>query len=222
MQRADSHDDELLGARAGLSSPRIIPADIDAPVRHSPPPSAHHGQVHVYDDIEEQDNPLPLWWLTTFAGTVVFALGYFYYFQVFHSAMTPLDELDAEIAVDHARKVAQGKASNEVSPEALVALSHDARAVSEGAATFASTCAACHGAAGEGKIGPNLTDASWLHGGKPEAIYKTISEGVAPKGMPAWGPTLGARKTQQVAAFVLSIKGTKAAGGKAPQGEIEP
>jgi cytochrome c oxidase cbb3-type subunit 3 len=181
-----------------------------------------HGQVHVYDDIEEHDNPLPLWWLVTFGGTVIFALGYFYYFQVFRSAMTPLDELDAEIAADHARKVASGKADDKVPPEVLVAMSHDSRAVEEGAATFASTCAACHGAAGEGKIGPNLTDTSWLHGGKPENIYKTIAEGVAPKGMPAWAPTLGARKTQQVTAYVLSIKGKNVAGGKPPQGEVEP
>jgi cytochrome c oxidase cbb3-type subunit 3 len=205
MARVETHSDEDLAS----ASKKPVPVSSD------------HGQVHVYDDIEEHDNPLPLWWLTTFFGTIVFALGYFYYFQVFHSAQTPLDELDAEVAADHARKVAQGKASGDIAPETLVAMSHDQRAVDEGAATFASTCAACHGAAGEGKIGPNLTDSNWLHGGKPEAIYKTISEGVASKGMPAWGPTLGARKSQQVTAFVLSIKGKNVAGGKAPQGEEE-
>lgn len=177
--------------------------------------------THVYDDIVEMDNPLPRWWLITFIGAVVFSVGYFYYFHTFGTGQTPEDELAAEIEAEHQRKVAMGKAEAGVDPELLASMSHDSRAVAEGAATFASMCTPCHGAAAEGKIGPNLTDAFWIYGGKPEAVYKTISEGVAAKGMPAWGSSLGTRKTQTVTAYVLSLKGTNAPGGKAPQGEEE-
>jgi cytochrome c oxidase cbb3-type subunit 3 len=37
--------------------------------------------------------------------------------------------------------------------------------------------------------------------------------------MPAWGKTLGEAKTRSVTAYVLTLKNTKVAGGKAPQGE---
>ena len=31
---------------------------------------------HVYDGIEEYDNPLPRWWFMLFVGTLIFAIGY--------------------------------------------------------------------------------------------------------------------------------------------------
>ena len=42
------------------------------------------------------------------------------------------------------------------------------------------------------------------HGGLPEQILATISDGVPTKGMPAWGSILGPEKTQAVAAYVVS------------------
>ena len=35
---------------------------------------------HTYDGIQEYDNPMPRWWLLTFAGTVIFSI--IYYFNV--------------------------------------------------------------------------------------------------------------------------------------------
>jgi len=177
-------------------------------------------KTHVYDDIVEMDNPLPRWWLVTFFGTVIFGLGYFYYYETFKIGLSPADELAADQAADIARKVAEAKKHPPMSPEQLLALSNDAAAIADGGATFRQVCSPCHGDSGEGKIGPNLTDKYWIHGGQPENVLKTITSGVPDKGMPAWESTIGPRKTQLVAAYVLSIRG-KNLPGKEPQGTEE-
>jgi len=170
--------------------------------------------VHVYDDIEEEDNHLPNWWLFILYATIVFA---FVYWFVFHTAKlrpTPNEAYKSEVAALVAARIA----ANPESPEAIVALSKDPKAVAEGAEVFRTTCAACHGQQGEGVIGPNLTDRYWIHGAGPADILKTVREGVAAKGMPAWGPILGPERTLRAAAFVLTLKG-KNVPGKAPQGD---
>jgi cytochrome c oxidase cbb3-type subunit 3 len=169
---------------------------------------------HVYDGIVEHDNPLPLWWLLTFYGAIVFAAFYWFHFEGFHVGKSPEEELAVWAAEDAKKKAASGAT---LSAEALAALSKDPTIVAEGKKTFAETCAVCHGELGEGKIGPNLTDATWIHGGAPDKVYTTLVKGVADKGMPAWEAQLGRKKTQSVVAFVVSIRNTNVA-GKAPQG----
>jgi cytochrome c oxidase cbb3-type subunit 3 len=84
---------------------------------------------------------------------------------------------------------------------------------------FASRCATCHGGSGEGKIGPNLTDPYWLHGGQPMQIYRTILEGVPDKGMLAWKMQLPPAQVLAMAAYVTTLQGTNPPRAKAPQGE---
>jgi cytochrome c oxidase cbb3-type subunit 3 len=182
-------------------------------------PSEHQGEHHVYDDIVEHDNPLPLWWLITLYGAILFSAGYYFHFHVFKTAMMPADELAAENTEAAKALLAQGKGA-ELGPDALLAMAQDEKTVKEGQTTFQQMCASCHGDQGEGKIGPNLTDKHWIHGGKPESVYKTVSKGAPEKGMPAWESSLGPRKTQVVTAYVLSLKGKNVA-GKAPQGQEE-
>jgi cytochrome c oxidase cbb3-type subunit 3 len=93
----------------------------------------------------------------------------------------------------------------------------DSPAKELGAQAFVSNCVACHEAKGQGKIGPNLTDATWLHGGDPVSIFKTIRDGAPAKGMPAWGPVLGRGGVTQLTAFVLSLRDTNIP-GKAAEG----
>ncbi len=178
-----------------------------------------HGNVHVYDDIVEHDNKLPLWWQLTLYGAIVFALVYWFgrRLQAFPS---PAQAYEREVAAQRAADAERAKLSP-VNDGMLATLARDPTTVGQGKDVFATTCAPCHRADGGGNIGPNLTDSYWLHGSKPSDIYRTASEGVPAKGMPAWGPQLGDQRVQSVVAYVLSLKNTNVAGGKAPQGELE-
>lgn len=82
-------------------------------------------------------------------------------------------------------------------------------------------CAGCHGFGGTGGMGPNLTDKSWIFGGTPAAIFKSIFEG-RPHGMPSWGTTLPARDIWQLVAYIESLGGAvkPADYQKALQGDV--
>jgi cytochrome c oxidase cbb3-type subunit III len=173
------------------------------------------GIVHVYDDIQEADAQLPRWWLYCLFGTIIFAVGYWFVFQVFRVGDPPVLALQKELAAE--REAALRVA---VSPELILAASQDPLNLAEGKKIYETTCQACHAPGGAGNIGPNLTDKFWLHGGAPERIYTTVRDGVLDKGMPAWGPQLGADRVKVVTAYLLTLKGTELT-GKAPQGTQE-
>lgn len=75
------------------------------------------------------------------------------------------------------------------------------------------TCASCHGQQGAGgPIGPNLADATWLHGdGSLEFIVRIVTAGVpnpkqSPGAMPPMGgASLSADQVRAVAAYVSSL-----------------
>lgn len=168
--------------------------------------------VHEYDGILEADNGLP-WWLTLlFLGTTAFAVLYWFYYQEFEIGSTPLQSY--AVAVE--QKAAKGGV---VTEELLIAMKERPDVVATGRQLYGSNCAPCHGDRGQGTIGPNLTDSSWLHGGGELEIHAVVRDGFAAKGMPAWGPILGPQGVQQVTAFILTLRDTNVP-GKPPQGEM--
>ncbi len=178
--------------------------------------------VHTVDGIEECDNELPNWWLFTLYAAMVFALGYYFYYEVLHSGPDQAEAYQQSVASDRAAAASRARSLGAVTPAVLETLARDPATVREGQAVFATTCVACHGANGGGTIGPNLTDAAWLHGASPTDILRTVSEGVAARGMPAWGAPLGADRVKSVVAYLLTLRDTNVAGGKAPQGATLP
>lgn len=78
----------------------------------------------------------------------------------------------------------------------------------------------CHGAVGQGGIGPNLTDKYWLHDGSFTGIIKSIKYGYPAKGMIAWRSFLKEENILQVGSYVNTLKGTNPADAKAPQGDF--
>jgi len=83
----------------------------------------------------------------------------------------------------------------------------DTAAAEQGAKTFQTACAACHGADAKGNsaVGaPDLTDNVWLYGSTPSKITQTIMFGRAGV-MPAQKAALGDDKVHLLAAYVYSL-----------------
>jgi mono/diheme cytochrome c family protein len=96
----------------------------------------------------------------------------------------------------------------------------DAALLADGKKLFETQCMSCHGMAGEGGIGPNLTDEYWIHGNKMQDVLRVIYKGVPAKGMIAWEKTLSQEQIDNVASYILvKLQGSNAPNGKAPQGE---
>ncbi|KPM49166.1 cbb3-type cytochrome c oxidase N-terminal domain-containing protein [Jiulongibacter sediminis] len=175
---------------------------------------------HDYDGIKELDNHLPPWWLGMFYGGIVFGVVYLLNYHVWH--WSPLQAEEYEIAMAEAAEIKAAGSDVAVSSidENNVELLTATADLETGELIYTGNCAVCHGAAGEGGVGPNLTDEYWLHGGSISDIYKTIVHGVPEKGMIAWEGTLKPKDIQQVSSFIKTLEGSNPPNGKAPQGEI--
>lgn len=91
---------------------------------------------------------------------------------------------------------------------------------SVGKEMYAVNCASCHRVDGGGGLGPAFTDDCYIHGGQLSTMRTVIENGVAAKGMPAWGKTIGDEaKLDQVTYYVRSMKGATVENPKACQGE---
>jgi cytochrome c oxidase cbb3-type subunit 3 len=179
---------------------------------------------HKFDGIAELNNPTPAWFMVLFYGTIIFAIGYLLNYHVFQYGKSQEEEYVAEIEQSETDKVAF--LSNPVNSasavnENNVVQSKDDAVLKSGAALFANRCTPCHGEHAEGIVGPNLTDNYWLHGGGIKDVFKTIKYGIPEKGMVAWEKSLSAAQISDLANYVLSLKGSKPAGAKAPQGNKE-
>jgi len=172
---------------------------------------------HVYDGIEEYDNPLPGWWVGMFWATIVFA--------VFYIAAYGLGNMNGFLTVEvdgkdvpwsqkaqwqnevqqFDEKVAPLFAEYAATPIAELINNDDA--MQTGQRIFASNCSVCHGSTAKGAQGfPNLTDNDWLYGGTPADIVKTITDGRHGM-MPAKGlmPTMNDEQIAQTVQYVRSL-----------------
>lgn len=174
--------------------------------------------AHDYDGIQELDNPTPAWFMWLFYGTIVFGICYLLIYHVFGVGQLQYEEYKTEVAqADIAKKEYLSKAANRVD-ENTVKLVKDPAVLASGHDVFSKTCVACHGDHAQGNVGPNLTDAYWLHGSKISDLFKTIKYGVAAKGMPTWEKQLSPKQISDVANYIKSLQGSNPANPKAPQG----
>lgn len=171
---------------------------------------------HSFDGIRELDNRLPPWWLYGFYMTIIFSVGYMYYFHI-QKSWTSTGQYQEEMQVEGEKVTAYLKTKADDVNEATVTLA-DASGVLAGKEIFLANCQACHGAEGQGGVGPNFTDNYWIHGSKIADLFKVIKNGVPEKGMISWSSTLRPVEMQNVASFILSLQGTNPPNQKEPQG----
>ncbi len=179
---------------------------------------------HDYDGIRELSNEPPYWLSFIFIITVLFAYTYLAKYHIFHAGDLQEEKYRKAVAA------AQGDVEEAVDlmslrPESSnveLAPLTDANNLSAGKEIFATNCAVCHLAQGQGLVGPNLTDQYWLHGGSFNDIVTLINEGVPAKGMISWKTQISQEQINQVASFILTFQGTNPPNPKAPEGEIYP
>jgi cytochrome c oxidase cbb3-type subunit 3 len=174
---------------------------------------------HEYDGIREYDNPLPGWWLFLFWVTIFFSTWYLLYYQLGHGE-TVEQQYDREMLALYDIQTKQLLKLGPINDQMIAGFSAKPDMMGSAKGLFAQRCAVCHGPAGQGNIGPNLTDDYWLYGGKPTQIYHTITEGVPAKGMIAWRTQIPAGQILALAAYVGTMRGTNPPNPKAPQGEL--
>ena len=165
------------------------------------------------DGIQELNNNLPTWWVGVLISTSIFAVVYMFYVHGMEGTSIKKEYAESLLVKFAAQKSEGGE------PTELNAMIGNKLSIDKGKEVFVANCAPCHGANGEGVIGPNLTDEFAVHGSKPDQIFATIMAGAVEKGMPPWGPVIGEQKARLVTAYIASLKGSNPANAKAPQGD---
>lgn len=173
---------------------------------------AAEGEVtgHVWDGLEEFNNPLPKWWLWLFYGTIVFGLVYYALYPGLGNYKGLLNwtkegQYNAESEKAQAK---YGPLFKQYADQDLVTLAKDEKALAMGGRIYANYCAICHASDAAGTPGfPSLADNDWLWGGSPEQIKASIMNGRTAV-MPAHAPILGsAEAVKEVTQYVVSLSG---------------
>lgn len=174
---------------------------------------------HIYDGIEEYDNPMPGWWKMIFLGTIAF--GFCYWFV----ATISWNGLSVETAYSYDKTqetIKQFGSLGELQQNSatLLRFSHDDKWNAVGKSIFLNKCAACHGSDGAGINGPNLTDEKYIHIRKLDDFFDVIGNGRNNGAMPAWRNTLSPNEIIMVAAYASSLRGQNKP-GKAPEANAQ-
>lgn len=181
---------------------------------------------HDADGIREFDNDLPRWWTWAFYITIIWSALYVVNYHVLPSPFlgdrTIAAEYDAEVAA--ARASRPTPAAPPPTAGAAVAARSDADVRASGKALFeapASMCVTCHRADLGGLVGPDLTDAFWMHGCSPAEVAASVKVGFPTRGMPPFGggAVLTDDELQALASYILSKRGSAPAGAKAKDPE---
>lgn len=164
---------------------------------------------HVFDGIEEYDNPLPMWWVWMFVLSILFAFGYLIYYPGLGNFPGTAGWSSAEqVAIDQAAHDARfAPLYAELAALDEPALHQNRQAQQVGRRLFINNCSTCHGVNARGAFGfPNLTDDAWIWGSGLANVKTAITSG-RQAAMPGWASALGEQGIDDVTQYVLSLSG---------------
>lgn len=179
---------------------------------------------HVYDGIQEYDNPLPGWWTLLFYLSILFSIAYVF----FNFAQPGWVDTNLEYEAAKKREIERQFAEiGELQPDAATIHAYltepdKAKWLSVGESIFLTNCASCHGRDGSGVSGPNMTDDHYLNVKGLADIPQVVTNGANKGAMPAWGNRLGQNEIVLVSVYVASLRGKDlpSAGGRPAEGEV--
>ena len=155
-------------------------------------------ESHVWDEnVRELNNPLPMWWLYLFVGTVIFSAVYLIVYPGLGSfegtfGWSQVGQYEEEVAAAEER---YGPIFARFGAMEFPELVNNEEALAIGQSLYANYCSQCHGSTARGAKGfPNLTDDDWQWGSTPENIEYAIlngRNGIMPSLSAALGDDLG-------------------------------
>jgi cytochrome c oxidase cbb3-type subunit III len=167
------------------------------------------------------DGNVPWWWRLGMIAIVAFAAMHFAYFHLGTPGRTAIDRLDVALARNTELQYAEIGELKQDAPT-MVKFLNEPSWLRVGQGIFKTNCVQCHGAAGEGKVGPNLGDDNYKNVRTIEDILTVLNRGAGGNAMPAWQSKLNSNEIVLVSTYVASLRGTKPTGGKGPEGQIIP
>jgi len=177
---------------------------------------------HVYDGIEEYNNPLPKWWLNMFNICLVFSVGYLILYPGLGNFAGVLGWTQTG---QHAEEVAVAKKTYEplfakYAAIPIAELSKVKQATEMGKRIFVNTCFGCHGSDARGNPGyPDLTDKDSLYGGTAASIEHSIVYGRTGI-MPGFAASFNADQIDSLVQYVGKLSGNSVDNAKADAGKL--
>lgn len=167
------------------------------------------------------DGRVPWWWKLGMAAVILAGSLHFAYFHFGSPGRTVVDRFEVALARNTELQYAEiGVLEQDAAT--MVKFMHEPSWLRVGQSLYKLHCVQCHGALGEGKIGPNLGDDSYKNVRKLEDILTVVNRGAGGNAMPAWQDKLNNNEIVLVATYVASLRGTQPEGGKGPEGQTIP
>jgi len=175
------------------------------------PESTHSEKLtgHLYDGIQEYDNPLPGWWNWLFIGTVVFSILYQIMMWMHPDTLSVAARYEASVTRMLQKQFAElGELeADEATLLGFVQDPEQQKWLEVGRAVFLTNCASCHGRDGAGVSAPNMTDDHYKNVKVVTDIPGIVRNGANNGAMPAWGNRLLENEVVLVSAYMAALRG---------------
>lgn len=166
----------------------------------------HKHAVHEFDGIiENRVTTPPVYFTVLFYGLILWAVVFCAYYLF--SGWSSEKEFNAEMSAYQQQQMSAGEEAaqsaetgKEPGQAGAVAADKETDEI-DAAGLYAAHCAMCHGAEGEGGIGPDLTDPDSIYGNSQADIVASISGG-RPNGMPGFENQLSRAEIEALAGYL--------------------